>query len=93
MNPDQKKRRSSYNTRHRAPDDYVPPVPLSELGRLIFDLFSVSVCDPVVQMPIPPEMFRKLLFLCHPDKHEGSEMSSEVTRWLLEERRKKLGVL
>ncbi len=41
-----------------------------------------------IQPVIPPEMFRKLLMLCHPDKHGGSETAAEVTRWLLEQRQK-----
>jgi hypothetical protein len=28
-------------------------------------------------------MIKKLLFLCHPDKHDNSPMSNEVTRFIL----------
>jgi hypothetical protein len=38
-----------------------------------------------VQATIPPEMMRKLLFLCHPDKHQNSPQSTEVT-WANEAR-------
>ncbi|MBC8284899.1 MAG: hypothetical protein H8E32_13870 [Nitrospinae bacterium] len=34
------------------------------------------------------EMILPLIQLCHPDKHKGSKLSNEVTRWLLEEREK-----
>ena len=39
---------------------------------------------------IPDWMFKKMISLCHPDKHGNSETSQEVTRWLLEERRKRI---
>lgn len=33
--------------------------------------------------------WRDLIFLCHPDKHNNSECSQEITRWLIENRPKK----
>lgn len=56
-----------------------------------FDIFSPQpqlFQGPVQVSPIPAEMFRKLLFLCHPDKHNNHSHSIEVTQWLLEERRR-----
>ena len=41
-----------------------------------------------IHAAIAPEMFKKLLFLCHPDKHNNHPWAQEVTRWLLEERKK-----
>ncbi|MGN6701471.1 MAG: hypothetical protein ACTHKB_00730 [Burkholderiaceae bacterium] len=35
---------------------------------------------------IPAEMLKRLIMLCHPDKHGGSEMSRKATQWLLEQR-------
>lgn len=35
---------------------------------------------------IPADMHRRLIQLCHPDKHGGSSSANEVTRWLLEVR-------
>ena len=32
---------------------------------------------------LPAETVRKLLMLAHPDKHDNSKLSNEVTRWLL----------
>jgi len=37
---------------------------------------------------IPPELFKKMLFLCHPDKHNDHPWAGEVTQWLLEQRKK-----
>lgn len=37
---------------------------------------------------IPEDMLKKMIFLCHPDKHGNSETAGEVTRWLLEQRKK-----
>lgn len=42
--------------------------------------------EPIIQLQIPPEMYRKLLSLCHPDKHANSQTATEVTTWLLEQR-------
>lgn len=32
---------------------------------------------------LPTEMARKLLMLAHPDRHNNSKLSNEVTKWLL----------
>lgn len=37
--------------------------------------------------PIAPDRVRQLLQLTHPDKHAGSALANEVTRWLLDLRR------
>jgi hypothetical protein len=37
---------------------------------------------------ITPERMRQLLSLCHPDRHNGSAMSTEVFQWLQENKRK-----
>ena len=34
--------------------------------------------------PIEPDMLRRLVQLCHPDKHGGSEAANIATRYLLE---------
>lgn len=33
--------------------------------------------------PIEPGMLRRLIQLCHPDKHQGSEAATIATRYLL----------
>ena len=38
------------------------------------------------QQGIPPEMLKRLIGLCHPDRHGNSEPSTEVTKWLLAQR-------
>jgi hypothetical protein len=37
---------------------------------------------------IPADMLHKLIMLCHPDKHKNSELSTNVTSWLLEHKQK-----
>lgn len=73
-----------------------PPRPPEDLFTLIFrtfiDAYFPGILDepiaPSAPVAIPPEMYRKLLMLCHPDKHGNSETATEVTRWLLEQREK-----
>jgi hypothetical protein len=38
--------------------------------------------------PLPLATIKKLLALCHPDRHDNSELSNEVTRWLINQRKK-----
>jgi hypothetical protein len=33
--------------------------------------------------PIPEDKLKKMIMLCHPDKHNGSKTSTEITQWLL----------
>ncbi|MEB4589520.1 hypothetical protein VSS37_00875 [Candidatus Thiothrix sp. Deng01] len=35
---------------------------------------------------IPADMLKRLIHLCHPDKHNGSQASLLATQWLLEQR-------
>jgi hypothetical protein len=46
-----------------------------------------------VSNPSPEGMSQKrihaLIKLCHPDRHGGSEAATEMTKWLLSQRRKK----
>jgi hypothetical protein len=37
--------------------------------------------------PVPSELLGKMIRLCHPDKHRGSASATEVTQWLLEQRK------
>lgn len=43
---------------------------------------------PEIDLPLTPEEWKKLIFLCHPDKHQGSKVAEEVTMRLLSLRRK-----
>jgi hypothetical protein len=33
--------------------------------------------------PIDDEMIRRLIYLCHPDKHQNSQAANIATQWLL----------
>lgn len=35
---------------------------------------------------IPADMLRRLIMLCHPDRHDNSKASTIATQWLLEQR-------
>lgn len=39
-----------------------------------------------VQQKLHPELVKRLILLCHPDKHGGSQTATEVTQWLLTQR-------
>lgn len=41
---------------------------------------------PATPAPIDPTMLRRLIQLCHPDRHGGSEASHTATAWLLTQR-------
>ena len=36
---------------------------------------------------IPDEMLRRLIYLCHPDKHNNSEAANAATSWLIKQRK------
>ncbi len=44
----------------------------------------IYVNRPMYSPPIDPVMLKRLIQLCHPDKHQGSEGSNIATRFLLE---------
>lgn len=39
-----------------------------------------------VRPAIPPDMLGRLIRLCHPDKHGGSQAANDATQWLLAQR-------
>ena len=41
---------------------------------------------PPLQPTLDKDMLRRLLQLCHPDKHSNSQAATEVTSWLLKQR-------
>ena len=45
-------------------------------------------CQAAVQRQttIEPDMLGRLIRLCHPDRHGGSESSVKATQWLLKQR-------
>lgn len=36
-----------------------------------------------VQQKLHPEWIKRLIRLCHPDKHGNSKLATEMTQWLL----------
>lgn len=75
----------------RKPKGTDPVQDLLYILGLHFDNIFTPPPEPeiqIVEVSIPPGMYRKLLMLCHPDKHGGSALSEEVTRWLIAEREK-----
>jgi hypothetical protein len=48
---------------------------------------TATPAPPAIAAPIEPGMLRRLIQLCHPDKHGGSEAATEATRYLLALRR------
>ena len=44
---------------------------------------TAAVVSPAGASPVPPDMLRRLIQLCHPDKHHGSEAATTATAYLL----------
>jgi hypothetical protein len=42
--------------------------------------------DRIVNESIPQELLKKMIRLCHPDKHGNSQSSNEITAWLLDKK-------
>src|SRR5262249_18620066 len=77
---------SKSNTKHKTHTTSTTEWVDELLGR-IFSVANNYVFDHErIGVTIPAPMFRKLIALCHPDKHHNSEMSQEVTRWLIDQR-------
>lgn len=55
-----------------------------EFTRRINDTFRYGTQTPPRKHDITLDRVRKLLMLCHPDKHGNSELSTEITRWLID---------
>lgn len=56
----------------------------AERDRLRLRVLTLEHAD--TPPPIPPEMLRRLVRLCHPDRHDGSEAANVATAWLLAQR-------
>ncbi len=64
--------------RKPAPDPFIDfEIPEIEID---LELLNLDLFQPA---PIPPEMLRRLIHLCHPDKHQSSEAANIATRYLL----------
>lgn len=61
--------------------EHVELLDLREEVRELRDAFAeVRAAD------LPPDMLARLIRLCHPDKHNGSEAATVATQWLLARR-------
>jgi DNA repair exonuclease SbcCD ATPase subunit len=47
---------------------------------------TMSIERPSYFSGLTHEIWRRLVQLCHPDRHNGSQASTEATRWLMENR-------
>lgn len=56
-----------------------------EVGRLLANRRAPATASP---QALDPALLKKLLMLCHPDKHKDDPVATEVTRWILSERQK-----
>lgn len=48
--------------------------------------YQVLAVRPSKRPAIPQHMLRRLLWLCHPDRHGDSEAATSATAWLLSQR-------
>jgi hypothetical protein len=66
----------------------------TELDRLRARIVGLEVENAALQLrlevrpapTIPAEMLRRLVQLCHPDRHGGSAAATAATAWLLDQR-------
>ena len=58
----------------------------ASIGTAAFDAQVDAIISGLSGRGIPPEQWRRLVQLAHPDRHENSAAAQEATRWLLEHR-------
>ena len=58
----------------------------ASIGTAAFDARVEGIIQGLSARGIPPEQWRRLVQLAHPDRHENSVAAQEATRWLLENR-------
>lgn len=56
------------------------------VGSAAFDARVEGIIQGLSARGIPPEQWRRLVQLAHPDRHGNSTAAQEATRWLLEHR-------
>ncbi|ENO80542.1 hypothetical protein B447_12212 [Thauera sp. 27] len=56
----------------------------AEAARLRLRVLALELAD--APPAIPPDMLRRLVRLCHPDRHGQSEAANQATAWLLAQR-------
>lgn len=82
-------------TRYRRPTKKKTIDPLDLLGVLFDSILGASSKYTMVDrartkefVGLTDDMWKKIMMLCHPDKHSNSDLSHEVTRWLITNRPK-----
>lgn len=58
----------------------------ASIGTAAFDAQVDAIISGLSGRGIPPEQWRRLVQLAHPDRHGNSAAAQEATRWLLENR-------
>ncbi|EFQ42676.1 hypothetical protein PA39016_004010084 [Pseudomonas aeruginosa 39016] len=48
--------------------------------------YQYATNEAKAMQKLHPELVKRLILLCHPDKHGGSQTATEVTQWLLTQR-------
>ena len=61
---------------------------LGELTVRYNRLRAKQVSPPSPQASLDPKRVEQLIRLCHPDKHGDSQTATEMTQWLLSQRKK-----
>lgn len=52
---------------------------------------QTALTRPAPEPELHPELLKAMLKLCHPDKHGSSELATQVTQWLNEQRARAKG--
>jgi hypothetical protein len=55
----------------------------AKIHRMVRAIEDVRVANQTMSGIIPQERLMALIRLCHPDRHAGSELANETTKWLL----------
>ena len=61
---------------------------LAQLTARYNRLRAKHASPPSPQVSLDPKRVEQLIRLCHPDKHQNSRAATEMTQWLLGQRRK-----
>lgn len=68
---------------------------ISQMGLLVEDYVRLQELakptKPEIQNGLSQDQIRKLIGLCHPDRHGNSKTATEITQWLLSQRNKSGG--
>ncbi|HRQ59587.1 MAG TPA: hypothetical protein PLN31_19395 [Azoarcus taiwanensis] len=59
----------------------------AECARLRLRVMALELDIQRGSEPIPDDMLARLIRLCHPDRHDGSDAANKATAWLLAQRK------